>query len=255
MIVDINKKVLKQLAIDYDIFFYKIERNGAEFKEYEEANKNAKEKRNIFSRSNFLSVLCLENKIVFNGNSEIILWCKKNYTEYPVEWFMNYQNLNLLNNEINRYGYRISRYSHHYYIPSSIKKSVSMKYKMAWISPDILGNIQKEKIFPNALFGNIYRADQYCIVCYDGDEIISIVSATKNGKYMWELAVDTKEKYRNQGIATQLVIRMTNYMINRGFVTFYGTSESNIASQNVALNAGYRPFWAEVYTEKNHFFK
>ena len=59
MIVDINKKVLKQLAIDYDISFYKIERNGAEFKEYEEANKNAKEKRNIFFLAIIFYIFCI----------------------------------------------------------------------------------------------------------------------------------------------------------------------------------------------------
>ena len=40
-----------------------------------------------------------------------------------------------------------------------------------------------------------------------------------------------------------------NEILNRGKLPFYGTSMSHIASQRVALGAGFVPAWSELYCE------
>ena len=51
------------------------------------------------------------------------------------------------------------------------------------------------------------------------------------------------------GIGTMLVTILKNEILNRGKLPFYGTSMSHIASQRVAINAGFIPAWSELYCE------
>ena len=244
---NIQRIVIEQLAIDYNVNPMAFEGNKPEFSLVDE-NKTGKRKN--IRNSRFLYVLCLGYKLIFCGNSEIISWCREYYENYPAEWFMNFQNLNQLNSKINNFGYRVSPYSHHYYIPTGIKAEKTIKYKIKWLEHNMIKSMGHPQEFKNAFFKNIYASKQIGIACYDKDEIISVATATKVGRFLWELAVDTKEEYRKQGIASQLISRLSNKLLSEGNVCFYGTAESNIISQKVAYNAGFLPFWAEVYTEK-----
>ena len=49
------------------------------------------------------------------------------------------------------------------------------------------------------------------------------------------------------GIGSMLVAVLKNEILKRGKLPFYGTSMSHIASQRVALGAGFVPMWAELY--------
>ena len=46
-----------------------------------------------------------------------------------------------------------------------------------------------------------------------------------------------------------VVAIIKNEILSRGKLPFYGTSMSHIASQRVALAAGFVPAWAELYCE------
>lgn len=47
----------------------------------------------------------------------------------------------------------------------------------------------------------------------------------------------------------RLVEIIKNEILNMGKLPFYGTAMSHIASQRVALNAGFYPAWIELYCE------
>ena len=46
-----------------------------------------------------------------------------------------------------------------------------------------------------------------------------------------------------------MVALLKHELLKRGKIPFYGTSVSNINSKNVAINAGFFPVWAEVYSK------
>lgn len=64
---------------------------------------------------------------------------------------------------------------------------------------------------------------------------------------MWEVGVDVLPEYRNQGIATSLVISLTKELLDRNIVPFYSASITNIGSQLVAARSGYLPAWVDTY--------
>ena len=54
-----------------------------------------------------------------------------------------------------------------------------------------------------------------------------------------------------KGIGTTLVKLLKNEILKRGKIPFYGTAESHFHSQNIAINSGFFPAWAELYSKSN----
>jgi predicted GNAT family acetyltransferase len=80
--------------------------------------------------------------------------------------------------------------------------------------------------------------------------IVGIAGASDDCAKMWQVGVDVLPEFRNFGLAAHLVNRLTLEILKRGFIPYYGTSESHIASQRVAHRAGYYPAWICAYKGK-----
>jgi len=83
----------------------------------------------------------------------------------------------------------------------------------------------------------------------DGD-IIGMAGASADCAKMWQIGMDVLPEYRGHGLAAYLVNWLTLEILNRGYIPYYGTASSNIASQRVAHRAGYYPAWMCVYQGK-----
>jgi len=77
--------------------------------------------------------------------------------------------------------------------------------------------------------------------------IIGMAGASSDCAKMWQVGMDVIPEYRNRGLAVYLVNWLALEILNRGYVPYYGTSHSNIASQRVAHRAGYYPAWICSY--------
>ena len=64
---------------------------------------------------------------------------------------------------------------------------------------------------------------------------------------LWEAGVDVVEEYRNGGLGTYLVSRLTQELLRREIVPFYSASVTNIGSQMVAARCGYIPAWVDTF--------
>ena len=64
---------------------------------------------------------------------------------------------------------------------------------------------------------------------------------------LWEVGVDVLPEYRNSGMGTYLVTKLTGELLERDVVPFYSASVTNIGSQMVAARCGYIPAWVDTY--------
>ena len=64
---------------------------------------------------------------------------------------------------------------------------------------------------------------------------------------LWEVGVDVLPEYRNSGMGTHLVTKLTGELLKRDVVPFYSASVTNIGSQMVAARCGYIPAWVDTY--------
>jgi predicted GNAT family acetyltransferase len=63
--------------------------------------------------------------------------------------------------------------------------------------------------------------------------------------------MDVLPDYRGRGIAAYLVTLLKEEIIKRGRIPYYSTSQSNIYSQNIAMNCGFFPAWVEAYSTED----
>lgn len=114
---------------------------------------------------------------------------------------------------------------------------------------DIL-SLQGIKGFDNSLEFDDHGKTSTRTVCIvrDGKKVIGLAGAAPTAiADIWEVGVDVLPEYRNAGIATSLVSRLTKELLEWDIIPFYSASVTNIGSQLVAARSGYLPAWVDTY--------
>jgi len=103
--------------------------------------------------------------------------------------------------------------------------------------------------FRNALGYDINhpRPDVLAALAKADGHIVGMAGASIDCAKMWQVGMDVLPEYRNFGLAAYLISRLTFETLERGYIPYYGTGTSNIASQRVAHRVGYHPAWVCVY--------
>ena len=91
------------------------------------------------------------------------------------------------------------------------------------------------------------RPDVLVALAKKGGRIVGMAGASDDCARMWQIGINVLPEYRGHGLAAYLVNRLTREILGRGYVPYYGTAHSNIASQRVAHRAGYYPAWVSSY--------
>ena len=86
------------------------------------------------------------------------------------------------------------------------------------------------------------------------DNIAGIARASADCKTMWQIRVDVLPPFRGKGLAAPLVNMLTLEVLNRGYIPYYFTSESNMLSMRVAIRSGYIPAWIHCYKTRLEVF-
>ena len=93
-----------------------------------------------------------------------------------------------------------------------------------------------------------YTPTRAAYIARDQDKIIGVSGAAPvSPEGLWEVGVDVLPEYRNSGMGTYLVARLTRELLKRDKVPFYSASVTNIGSQMVAARCGYIPAWVDTY--------
>lgn len=88
-----------------------------------------------------------------------------------------------------------------------------------------------------------------CLAKKDGD-IVGMTGASIDCPRMWQIGIDVMPEYRNRNLAAFLVTQLSLEILSRGYVPYYCTGVSNVASQRVAHRSGYATAWACAYKGK-----
>jgi len=87
-----------------------------------------------------------------------------------------------------------------------------------------------------------WQTDLAVAAKHDG-EIVGVAGASKTCAKLWQIGIEVLPRYRNLGLASYLVNRLTFEILERGEIPSYDVIASNIASQRVAYRLGYFPAW------------
>lgn len=239
----------KQIALDYSCTVEDVRSSEHVFtvKEYRTG-------RRIFRGDDCLvKIICVNGKIIVSCEEELLDWCKDNLKDASSAWLFDYRNLDKLENKLQSMGHEIGS-THHFYLPGGVErfggKCPEEGITLKWFEKDDLEQFRQDNPFPEALSFYDHAPDVLAVMALKNDEVLGMAGASQDSKQMWQIGINVTEAGKGKGMGTYLVTTLKNEVINRGFLPFYGTAESHVRSQKVAVQSGFLPAWAELYSMK-----
>lgn len=123
---------------------------------------------------------------------------------------------------------------------------------MEWYEIDRIPRLYDDKRFKNALLYQTdgLRPDVLVVTAVIDGQTAAMAGASMDSGLFWQIGIDVMPGYRNKGLGTFLVSALTDEILKRGAVPYYGTWSANIASRSVALGSGYFPAWVETHAKE-----
>lgn len=181
---------------------------------------------------------------------ELDEWAKD--VEHP-HWLLEFPRLLALARILEPHGWQLTQTLHHYlpvrdFGPVDPPEGLELRL----LERGDIGGFYPNSDWPNALQGNENpsRPDVLALAAMDGNRIAAMAGASADGEKLWQVGIDVQPEYRGRGLGARLVGGLCHEVQKRGAVPFYGTSLSNIHSQNIAYSCGFAPAWAAVSARK-----
>lgn len=238
-----EEKLIKQIIDDYACEYEDVIDNQNHFVIYK-----VKEGRRKYSHIEEckLKLVIINSKVIFSGTKEIINEVKREFIKVPGEWFLEPENVIKLEKILNKFGQTISMV-HPYYI-SSEKIPIDAEYEITKYNKDELQQFVDDERFEEAFYGEADTPNVLaCSISIDG-KIVGMAGASIDSSYLMQIGINVDKKYEKRGIATTLVSSIRNDIIDMGYIAYYGTSFSHIASTKVALKSGFKLSFIELFT-------
>lgn len=242
---EIFKIAKVQLSLDYSCSVSDLEKGKNTITE-----NSLIEGRRIYDNDGcFLKILCFGGQAIISTSPILKNWCEERMLNRDAAWIFEYPKLRAMDKKLQEYGHQIADI-HHYYLPNPEVFGPQSIDNAKWYEANEILQFKNDDRFQEAFVFDKNHPDALAVAAMDGDNIMGIAGASADSKTMWQIGIDVLPEYRGRGIGTKLVTLLRNEVLKRGKVPFYGTVESHIYSQNVAVNAGFFPAWAELYSEK-----
>ncbi|GAA0820721.1 GNAT family N-acetyltransferase [Clostridium tertium] len=243
---DILIKVKDQLAKDYNCTIEDFNNQNTLITD----KKIIEGSRKYNDEEEILKILIFNGKAIISADKCIKEWCIKNLSRFPGAWMFLYSNLRKIDKKLNEFGYEIDN-THHYYLPKDKGFTNKNNIKLKWYEKDKILQFRDDDRFNEAFAFNKNYPDVLAVAAVDDeDNILGMAGASEDSKIMWQIGINVLENEKGKGIASFIVQALKNETLNRGKVPFYGTVESHIISQKVALKSGFYPAFAEVKIRK-----
>jgi len=209
-------------------------------------------KDNVFLETDkiFFGVVTFGYNALIVADREIINWCTETLSDLPSNGILGCEYLYIIEKKLREYGKKLdgdySRYLH-LYPEQKVEKPQGFNFELYE-----KGKIPAE-LYADGCFNHSLDYDEknelLAIVAKSGEEIASIAAVNNCGSGLWDVGIDTIDKYRGKGLAAYLVKTMALESEKRNQVPLYTTWHPNIASTRAALRAGFSPVWVEYLSE------
>ncbi len=192
-----------------------------------------------------LKIAVVNGKLLFTGREDIIARGRELYADANAPWFMEAPNLASLNRELAAFGAQI-RHARPFFTADRIAPIEAPAFDIQRFTPDTIADFRGDDRFGEA-FGFCETApDMLGVAAVKDGQILGMAGASADSPYLWQIGINVEPEYRGQGVAATLVRLIAADALAAGRLPYYGTSISHLASQRVALRAGFLPAWFEL---------
>jgi len=233
----------EQLALDYN----------CKISDFEKEKNTIVEKKLIHGRriyrsdECFFKLLCFGGKAIISTSHEFMPWCEEKLLNRDASWLFQYPKLRGIDKKLQEFGHEIEDI-HQYYLPKVGMEQIEPIASVKWYEAEEILQFKDDDRIDEAFAFDENHPDVLAVAAFDGNNLMGIAGASSDSKTMWQIGIDVLPDYRGRGIGTNLVALLKNEILRRGKVPFYGTVQSHFHSQNIAMNAGFFPIWAELHS-------
>lgn len=178
-------------------------------------------------------------------------FCEATYRTANAAWAFDFRSLRPLETYLLARGQRIAQ-AHPFFLPApnfKQEESGNFPFSVRWYEEPDLAQFCGDSRFDEALGFHASAPDLLAVTAEQGGQILGMAGASRDSQKMWQIGINVLPCAEGRHIGEQLVHLLAQEVLRRGAVPFYGTSQSHIASQRVALAAGFLPAWGELFTE------
>ncbi len=161
--------------------------------------------------------------------------------------------LNVLEKELKKHGAVIGEIEEFYLLDRREIRPINPDFEFEVLEGEAIKKLYGDHRFHMALgySQESDRRDMLAVVAYEKGEILGVAAASNDTDDIWQIGVDVVPEKQKQHVATDIVKIISNEVLKKNKIPYYGTAWSNIASKRVAMNAGYKPVWVEMKARKN----
>ena len=241
-----NEILCRQLALDYCCRPEEILGGGSVFTEYRplEGRRRFREGEECF-----LKVAAVNGRLLFTGKAEIVEKCRERWGSSGPEWFFEAGELRALDELLRAEGRQIGMV-HPFFIAETPTEVRADGIELRWYRGEEIEIFRGDGRFNEAFSFCPEAPDLLGVAALEDGRLVGMAGASADSPTMWQIGINVEPERRGHGVATLLVAALKNEILRQGVLPFYGTATSHIASQRVALAAGFVPAWAELVTEK-----
>ena len=201
-----------------------------------------------------LKIICLNGKIICSAADRILPRCEELFGKESGAWFSRFDNLSKLEKLISSEGYCID-YAHHFYLPfgtPSVTEADLQQFRntfdVKWYEGAELEQFRGDERFHFALSFLERVPDMLAVTAEKDGEILGMSGVSRDSDELWQIGIDVSPEARGKKLGACLTILVKKEVLRRGKLPFYGTVESHIQSQSVAVKSGFVPAWYELQT-------
>lgn len=242
-----NKTMAKQFALDYCC----SEEDVADRKNHFTVWKPLVGRR-MFDESEdgcFLKIAVINGKLLVTGDDIIVSELEQKIRDFDGAWFMDAGVLSSVDKMLAKYGWQIKQV-HEFFVSEETSDVCTDGYDLEWYTEEDIGQFRDDDRFGEAFAFSDEAPDVLGVAALRDGAILGMAGASEDSPFLWQIGINTREANKSGGIGSMLVSLIKNEIIRRGKLPYYGTAMSHIASQRVALKAGFLPVWTELITEK-----
>ena len=215
--------------------------------------RNDERKRAYENGAALLNVLCVNGIAVFSAaDEELRAKLEKAFSDDDAAWLFEISGLRRLDALLRPFSQRL-RSVHLYFAPMpgfSMRPAVlPCGAGAVWYEREQLSVFAGDERFGEALGFNEGWPDILAVTAEKNGEILGMAAASRDSEMLCQIGVNTLPAARGYGVAAALVTLLKDELLRRSLVPFYGTAASHSVSQRVAFDAGFKPAWAEAYSE------
>ena len=192
-----------------------------------------------------LKIAVVGGKLLFTGRADVIARCRELYHDANAPWFMEARNLAALNRELAAFGAEI-RHARPFFTADHISPADTGDFTILRYTPETIAQFKGDERFCEAYGFCAAAPDMLGVAAMKDGQILGMAGASADSPHLWQIGINVLPEARGQGIAALLVQLLAADVLAAGRLPFYGTSVSHLASQRVALRAGFLPSWFEL---------